>query len=344
MHILTAGLLFCSAALAQQSALDRIQWTKFEDKNELAILKQKAFTMDVPRDWPVDGGMARLSALQVTPYVRALAPDGSAYLMIGTPDTPSYLVPNKSRPRVGETFHPNGTSQSTEVEPYTPGMGYAQKVGAKFFAPACTALKFEASKDRPDLRDFQVRQYGGAIPDANSGDHSAREDAGEATWTCQHGGKAVEAHLIAVTHKTSAMCTFVDCIASWNVDGELGYVVPAGKAAVAEQAIMHIITSIVFNPAWQQAQRGLTAAEVDKMNRNWQQMEQTIAHIQRRQAAFQQSFQAIDDTISGIHEYHNAEGTPFYLDNNKTQWECGPKLVGTTNDLSPGAGCSRLSR
>ena len=62
-----ASLLLASAALAQQqAALDRIQWTKFEDQNELAITNQKAFTMDVPRGWPVDGGMARLSALQVT--------------------------------------------------------------------------------------------------------------------------------------------------------------------------------------------------------------------------------------------------------------------------------------
>jgi len=73
-------------------------------------------------------------------------------------------------------------------------------------------------------------------------------------------------------------------------------------------------------------------------------MEQTIAHIQRRQAAFQQNFQAMDDVVSGIHEYHDSEGTPFWLDNSKNQWKCGPKIVGTARDLSPGADCSRLSR
>ena len=71
-----ATLLLSSAGLAQQYSLDRIQWVKFEDRNELAVTNQKAFTMDVPRGWPVDGGMARLSALQVTPYVRMLASDG----------------------------------------------------------------------------------------------------------------------------------------------------------------------------------------------------------------------------------------------------------------------------
>ena len=340
-----ASLLLASAALAQQqAALDRIQWTKFEDQNELAITNQKAFTMDVPRGWPVDGGMARLSALQVTPYVRMVAPDGTSYLVIGNPDTPSYLVPNKSRPRVGESFRPNDTGQVTEVEPYTNGSRFAQLVGPKLLGAACSDLKFVETKDRPDIRDEQIRQYGGQIPDANMGDHSAREDAGEAVWTCLHGNKPAEAHLIVVTHKGSGMCTFVDCITSWNVDGMFGYIVPTGKSAAAEQAILHMIHSITYNPAWLQVQRNLTTSEVSKINQNWQQMEQTIAHIQRRQAAFQENFQAMDDTVSGIHEYHDSDGTPFWLDNSKTQWKCGTKLVGTTNDVSPGAGCSRLAR
>ena len=253
-------------------------------------------------------------------------------------------MPNKSRPRPGETFRPNNTGQLTEVEPYTPGIRYAQQLGPKLLGSACSGFGFVAGKDRPDIRDLQVRQYGGQVPDANMGDHSAREDAGEATWSCQHGNKPAEAHLVAVTRKSSAMCTFVDCIASWSVDGLFGYIVPAGKGAEAEQAILHMISSIAYNSAWLQAQRGLTASEVAKINRNWQQMEQTIAHIQRRQAAFQQNFQAMDDTVSGIHEYHDSEGTPFWLDNSKSQWKCGPKIVATVNDLSPGPGCSRLSR
>jgi hypothetical protein len=300
--------------------------------------------MDVPRGWPVDGGMARQSALQVSPYVRMLAPDGTSYVVIGDPRTPSYLVPNKSRSRVGESFRPNDTGQVTEVEPYTTGSRFAQLTGPKLFGDACPDLKFSETRDRPDIRDEQVRQYGGQVPDANMGDHSAREDAGEAIWSCQHGGKPAEAHLVVVTHKGSAMCTFVDCITSWSVDGVFGYIVPSGKAAAAEQAILHMIHSIAYNPAWVQVQRNLTAAEVGQINRNWQQMEQTIAHIQRRQAAFQQNFQAMDDTISGIHEYHDAQGTPYWLDNSKTQWQCGAKLVGTTNDLAPGADCTRLAR
>jgi hypothetical protein len=339
-----AALLLSAVGSAQQSALDRIEWIKFEDRNELAVTNQKAFTMDVPRGWPVDGGMARLSALQVAPYLRLLATDGTSYLVIGNPDTPSYLVPNKSHPRAGETFRPNNTGQLTQVEPYTTGTRYAQQVGPKLLGSASDDLRAAAGKDRPDIRDQQIRQYGGQVPDANMGDHSAREDAGEATWICRHGDKPAEAHLVVVTHKGSAMCTFVDCITSWSVDGLFGYIVPAGKGAEAEQAILHMISSIAYNPAWVQAQRNLTAAEVGKINRNWQQMEQTIAHIQRRQAAFQENFQAMDDTVSGIHEYHDSEGTPFWLDNTKNQWKCGPKIVGTASDLSPGVGCSRLSR
>ena len=52
----------------------------------------------------------------------------------------------------------------------------------------------------------------------------------------------------------------------------------------------------------------------------------------------------MDDTVSGIHEYHDSEGTPFWLDDSKNQWKCGPKIVGTARDLSPAPGCSRLSR
>ncbi|HEY1756757.1 MAG TPA: hypothetical protein VGG72_15385 [Bryobacteraceae bacterium] len=342
--MIASSLLLGCAAVAQQSALERIQWIKFEDRNELALTNQKAFTMDVPRGWLVDGGMARLSALQVSPYVRMLAPDGGSYLVIGNPDTPSYVAPNKSHPRPGESYRPNGTGQVDEVEAYTAGSRYAQQIGPKLLGEACSGLTFASAKDRPDIREQQIKLFGGQIPDANMGDHSAREDAGEAVWTCQHGNKPAEAHLVVVTHKGSAMCTFVDCITSWGVDGMFGYIVPAGKAAGAEQAIQHMIASIAYNPAWLQVQRNLTAAEVAKMNQNWQQMQQTIAHIQRRQAAFQQNFQAMDDTISGYHEYHDSEGTPYLLDNTKNQWKCASKIVGTTNALSPGVGCSMLSR
>jgi hypothetical protein len=346
-RILAASFLLISVGCAQapqQSALDHVQWMKFEDKNELAFTNQKAFTMDVPRGWPVDGGMARVSALQVGPYVRMLAPDGAAYLVIGNADTPSYMVPNKTRPRVGEKYHPNDTGQVTEVEPYTAGAAYAEKMGPKVLGEACPGLKFMGVKERPDMRDKQLRQYGGNVPESNLGDHSARLDAGEANWTCQHGGKPAEAHFVAVTRKSSAMCTFVDCIVSWGVDGVYGYIAPPGKSAAAEQAILHMIDSIQYNPAWAQIQRGLTAAEVGKMNQHWQQMEQTIAHIQQRQDAFQRNFQAMDDVITNIHEYHDSQGNPYWLDNNKTQWQCATKLLGTTRDISPAPGCERLSR
>jgi hypothetical protein len=341
--LLLAGFFVCSGARAQQ-ALDRIQWTKFEDQNELALTHQKAFTMDVPRGWPVDGGMARLSALQVGPYLRMLAPDGTAYIVIGNADTPSYVMPNKIHPKPGETYRPNNTGQVTEVGPYTAGAAYARQLGPKLLGSACSGLQFAAVKDRPDVRDRQIQQYGGQVPDANMGDHSAREDAGEAVWNCQHGSKPVEAHLVAVTHKTSAMCTIVDCVTSWNVDGVFGFIVTPGKAPQAEQAIVHMIDSLAYNPAWLQIQRGLTAAAVQQMNRNRQQMEETISRIQHRQEVFQQNFQAMDDTISGIHEYHDSDGTPYWLDNGKTQWKCGARIVGSTQDAPPGPGCTRLNR
>lgn len=187
-QILAATALVASLVLAQtsqQPALDHIQWVKFEDRNELAFTNQKAFTMDVPRGWPVDGGMARLSALQVGPYVRMLATDGSVYLVIGNADTPFYMIPNKTRPRVGEKYRPNDTGQVTEVEPYIAGARYAEQIGPKVLGDACLGFKFTAIKERPDVRDKQLQLYGGRLPDSNLGDHSARLDAGEATWSCE---------------------------------------------------------------------------------------------------------------------------------------------------------------
>ena len=232
-----ATLLLSSAGLAQQYALDRIQWVKFEDRNELAVTNQKAFTMDVPRGWPVDGGMARLSALPGIPYLRMLASDGTSYIaglktrIRHHTQCRTNRIRKRAKPFVRITLaKADCRSNRTRRASVMPGNIFGPP---KLFGDsACSGLRFIAGKDRPDIRDLQIRQYGGQVPDANMGDHSARggEDAGEATWTCQHGNKpAGSASWFVVTHKSSAMCTFVDCITSGSVDGLFGYIVPAGK-------------------------------------------------------------------------------------------------------------------
>ena len=60
-----------SAVCSRTHPMDEVRGSK-----RAARTNQSAFTLDVPHGWLVDGGLARLSALQGTAYMRMLAPDG----------------------------------------------------------------------------------------------------------------------------------------------------------------------------------------------------------------------------------------------------------------------------
>ena len=93
---------------------------------------EQAFTVDVPAGWRSEGGLARMAALQINPYLRSLSPDKMTYLMIGEPTLPTYSPPSQMRNAIGlpeGSLYNAGLGGQGMVLHYMPGAEFARTYG-----------------------------------------------------------------------------------------------------------------------------------------------------------------------------------------------------------------------
>ncbi|HEX2094178.1 MAG TPA: hypothetical protein VHG28_17375, partial [Longimicrobiaceae bacterium] len=67
----------------------RVSYVAFQDPRE------SAFTVEVPRDWTVSGGLFRLAPVDTRPAIEAVSPDGGIRVALGDPELPPFTLPNE---------------------------------------------------------------------------------------------------------------------------------------------------------------------------------------------------------------------------------------------------------
>lgn len=143
---------------------DNVIWTTFSDPNE------SAFTIDVPSGWKVEGGMVRRSALDVSAFLRALSPDGSAMILMGDPGPAVFRLP--------------GYLAGPAARAYVPGQKFAQQYAQTTLPSLCTSPKLVSGANRQDIATGPFAQ---AVP-------GSRYDAGEVNFSCTHNGQPTGAY------------------------------------------------------------------------------------------------------------------------------------------------------
>jgi hypothetical protein len=208
---------------------------------------ESAFSLEVPADWRVSGGIKRGGMSGHTSEWVAQSPDGQLTIRGGDNNIPhSYIELNQTMADLGYS----------EGQMYTGGMMISRFMPAVQFATNyvqmttgrnCSNLQWLAQRDRPDF----VQQLGqqGMLIQGN------QYTAGEVTFTCQAGGQPFVGYLFVETTAAPDMGVAV----MWNLKTLYGFMAPADRARQADTLLQRMLASINVNPQWVAAQRGMEA-------------------------------------------------------------------------------------
>ena len=272
---------------------------------------EKSFSVEVPVGWRSEAGLVRHAALQIRPYVRALSPDKRVYLMIGEPSIPGYVPPSQMLYRIGMPeghVYDSGLGGPIMVLRYLSGVEFAQRYGQVAIGSLCPGLQFVSGRDRPDLARKAQMDWPTVIPSVFSG--------GEAVFRCIHGKQPTEARMEVATMITRDRV-------GWGVMLLEAAIAPEGQLEQAQSILTHIVASVAWSPAWQQMQNNISRAAAEQINRRAQQsLRQNAAYIEELNSS-DQSFESMDEIVSGYSHYHDAStGQDYMLGNtNPYKWK-----------------------
>lgn len=208
---------------------DNVLWTTFSDPNE------NAFTIDVPAGWKVQGGMTRRSALDVSAFLRALAPDGSAMILMGDPGPAAFRLP--------------GYLAGPAARAYLPGQQFARQYAQTTLPSLCTGPKFVSGANRQDIATGPFAQ---AVP-------GSRYDAGEVNFSCTHNGQPTGAYWVAGTYT-------YPLAGSWGYNLLDGCIASNNGIDLCRRMILHMLLSMRSNPNWVKMQQAFVDAATRHLN------------------------------------------------------------------------------
>ncbi|HEY9776518.1 MAG TPA: PDZ domain-containing protein [Planktothrix sp.] len=288
---------------------------------------ETAFNVEVPSGWNTVLGMARRSALQINPFVRTLSPDKMTYLMMGEPTMPSFTPPSRMGNRIGNregTFYNNGLGGWELVLRYLPGPQFAKAYGETMLKGMCPNLTFVGSEERPDLAEKAKAIFPPPTP--------SRYDGGEAQFTCTHHGRPME-----VKVEVATIATLNNLM--WGVVFVRAYLTPHGYGDQAEQALVHMGRSMQFNPVWSQMQSNIDKQSAFAIKAQMDAFFQKERGFIDKLNSVDESFEAMDEIVSGYSTYKDATtGNTYSLSNTSPyKWydESSGRIISTDSDAKP---------
>lgn len=238
-------------AQAQASnPLSGMQFQRWTDPTE------GAFSIEVPADWRVSGGIKRggMSG-KISEWV-AQSADGQITVRGGDTNVPhSYIEPNQTIANLGYS-EGQMYSGGMLVMRFMPAVQFAANYVQMTTGRNCSNLRWLEQKDRPDF----VQQMGqqGMLVQGN------QYTAGEVTYTCEAGGQPYVGYVFVETTAAPDMGVAV----MWTLKTLYGFMAPADRARQADAVLNRALESFNLNPQWVAAERGMEA-RVAEQNRRY---------------------------------------------------------------------------
>lgn len=211
---------------------------------------ERMYSVELPAQWSVQGGIYRQSALDFRPAFRAQRT--GAVIQSGDPSIPFFEVPNAMLQmggyRAGSWYSP-GYGVRLMVRPFVDGPSFARSYAQSHFAAACTNLQFAGARPRQDAvqqLNATYAQYG--LP--------ARVSAGEVAFTCASGGHQMQGYVFAATQVQMMGGSGI-----WNVQLLLSYLATPELSAQAHAALEHAVATYRVDPQWA-ARKAQTAKNI----------------------------------------------------------------------------------
>ncbi|MBX9693186.1 MAG: hypothetical protein K2Z81_12430 [Cyanobacteria bacterium] len=260
-------------------------FTKFTDPSE------NSFWLDVPTGWKVEGGLTRVSAIDVRPWVKAVSPDQLVTAFIGDGKISPCTMPSSTGNALG--FRVGSMYNGTVIQPYIPARKFAEKYARSNLEAYLSNIQVVAEHDHPDV----AAAVNGTVG-------ATKSEAASIKMTAMYGDIPAVAYYLAVTKATVGYGTGM-----WWVTKLAGVVAPAERDEEALSVILRMLGSYQVNPAWEQNQLRNTM----EVSRHYTQVSQRVS-------------QAISDRYWSQQE-HNRRMNQAYWDRQTSQDNAANKFT-----------------
>ncbi len=212
-------------AAAPAQGLNDVSWTTFTDPYE------NAFSIDVPRDWKVVGGIIRKAPLLLpTLVVQALSPDQRTLIVIGDADSVPYSAPIAAR-------------------------DYVRRFATSTLSPACPGLNIGSLTDLPDIQ----RLFSSRTPGPYN-----QWSAAQASFTCNGGRRA------GMAGEAIAVLQYTTSLRSGHAEVLAAFVTTAAQQDEADRLLNHMYSTIRANQEWSARQQQIGQQLANGAMARWQ--------------------------------------------------------------------------
>lgn len=217
-----------------------MRYTAWTDPNE------RAFSVEVPADWKVSGGLLRRSSTDVTTVFVVQSPDGAVRVNAGDANIPAFAMPNQMLAMAGlgeGSWYNVGYGNRLFISRYMPGVVFAKDYATR---GNCPGFQLGSEKDRTTEFNPVNAQY---AQFASMG-IQARVTAGEVRFRCT----GTAGYIFAAT----LMAQQAQGPGTWVVERLFGYQARNGSEPLAQQVLQHVFETLRVSPQWAAMQDGLT--------------------------------------------------------------------------------------
>lgn len=240
---------FAQSGIVGQSP-SNLTFVSFTDPNE------RAFSLDVPQGWAVEGGMYDVFGTKLV-FFGMVSPDESVVTFVGQTEI---LISLQPTPQLTQAGYPEGTAIYADnnfyirVAAYQTGAEAAQALVEANFAPLCTQFAITDKRDLPEASGFTP-------------DQSAFVSAGEVAYTCTVDGTEAAGYQYATTYAT-VDSTYGEV---WMIQDIYGFIAETSHTDAAITALVRASNTFTVNEQWllqQQAalQQGLVQQQQQMMD------------------------------------------------------------------------------
>lgn len=246
-----------------------VSYVRWQEPNE------NAFSVEVPKDWKMEGGLQRAAPTDVRVAVRTSSPDGQVAIQSGDVEIPTFSEPTRLGAQLGfreGTWYQPGTVRMF-VRRYVTGVDFAVEWAQAHLGRTVSSFEIVQQKDRPDLveaMNANPRPMGGLGP-------TDRATAGEVDFKGAIQGTPCVGSLFVATKEGILQSPGIEPIGLWNVIFLNIYIAAEPKAALAQEVLHHMITSYESNPQWVAMQQNITMESARIQHETSEKISKTIS-------------------------------------------------------------------
>jgi hypothetical protein len=258
---------------------------------------ENAFSLEVPENWPIQGGTYRRASVDLVHFLQASSPDRRIQIQFNDSNIPVFAIPNQMMNFAGFTegsWYSPGYGVRMLVKRYTPGLYFMLWYLQQNISSRYQDFRIESQKDRPDaVADFnriysQFASFGMAFT----------LHAGEVAFRFKQDSIPFVGYGFALTQ----LVQLADMQGgNWSVPLLVIYICPLDEAETVRSISDHMFKSVRINPQWAASQQQL-AGNVSQI------VTQTSREISRiidesywnRQAVLDDVHRRISNNILGV--------------------------------------------